>query len=170
MELSKAIEVRRSVRRYKKDVFSDDIIRQCINAACHAPSAGNSQPWKFAVVKDRKRILELSKTQTYASLFLSNAPIVIVALAEEDRSRSHWVEDVSNAVMLLMLKAAELGLGTCWNAVYSQDKRKDQKREDYVRKVLGVSEEFRVLANIGLGYPDEKPEKKIIKSYEEAVI
>jgi nitroreductase len=166
MELSKAIETRRSIRKYKKEMPSDDLIKQCIEAACHAPSAHNSQPWKFVVVKDKEKILALSKTQPY-SAFLANAPVVIVALAEEEKSPHHWVEDLSCAIMLLMLKATELGLGTCWNAVYSP---RDQKREEYVRKLLGIPSKYRVLANIGLGFPDEKPEKKKVKSFEEAIL
>ena len=165
MELSEAIIARRSIRKYKREVPSDDLIKQCIEAACYAPSAKNSQPWKFVIVKDREKISALSKTQPY-SAFLANAPVVIVALAEEEKSPRHWIEDLSCAIMLLMLKAAELGLGTCWNAVYSPE---NQKREEYVRKLLGIPEKYRVLANIGLGFPDEKPGKKKIKSFEEAV-
>ena len=166
MELSQAIEARRSIRKYKKEVPSDELIKKCIEAACFAPSAHNSQPWKFIVVKDEEKILALSKTQPY-SAFLANAPVVIVALAEENKSPRHWVEDLSCAIMLLMLKAVELGLGTCWNAVYSPE---DQKREEYVRKILGIPSKYRVLANIGLGFPDEKPAKKKVKSFEEAVL
>jgi nitroreductase len=166
MEFSKVIEARRSIRKYKKEMPSDDLIKQCIEAACYAPSAQNSQPWKFVIVKDREKILALSKTQPY-SAFLVNAPVVIVALAEEEKSPRHWVEDLSCAIMLLMLKAAELGLGTCWNAVYSPE---SQKREEYVRNLLGIPKKYRVLANIGLGFPDEKPGKKKVKSFEEAVL
>lgn len=166
MELSQAIETRRSVRRYRKEVPSDGLIKKCIEAACFAPSAHNSQPWKFAVVKEKEKIEALSETQIY-SAFLSSAPVVIVALAEESKSSSHWIEDLSLAIMLLMLKAHELGLGTCWNAVYQPE---NQKREDYVRKILKIPNKYRVLANIGLGFPDEIREKKKVKNFEEAVL
>jgi nitroreductase len=166
MEVSEAIETRRSIRKYRKEVPSDNLIKQCIEAACYAPSAHNSQPWKFVIVKEKEKIEALSKTQPY-SAFLYNAPVVIVALAEEQKSPRHWVEDLSCAIMLLMLKAHGLGLGTCWNAVYSPE---NQKREDYVRKVLGISNKYRVLANVGLGFPDEKPGKKKVKDFEEATL
>jgi len=164
MELLKAIETRRSVRKYKKDVPSDELIRQCIEAACFAPSARNSQPWKFVVVKDREKIKALSETRIY-SAFLLNAPVVIVALADEQKSPNFWMEDLSCAIMLLMLRAHSLGLGTCWNAIYHPQ---ESKNEEYVRKVLGIPEKYRVLANIGLGFPDEKSGKKSVKSFEEA--
>jgi len=166
MEISEAIETRRSIRKYKKDIPSDGLIRQCIEAACFAPSAHNSQPWKFIIIKEKEKIEALSETQFY-SKFLSNAPVVIVALAEESKSSRHWVEDLSCAIMLLMLKARSLGLGTCWNAVYDPE---DQKRENYVRKVLKIPDRYRVLANISLGFPDEKREKKNIKNFEEATL
>lgn len=166
MELSEAIQTRRSVRKYKQEVPGDELIRECIEAACFAPSAHNSQPWKFVVVKDKEKIKALSKTQPY-SAFLSSAPVVIVALAEESKSPRHWVEDLSCAIMLLMLKAHEFGLGTCWNAVYQPG---SQEREDYVRQVLKIPKGYRVLANIGLGFPAEKPGKKRVKTFEEAVL
>lgn len=166
MELSQAIETRRSVRRYKKEVPSDGLIRQCIEAACYAPSAHNSQPWKFAVVKEKEMIEALSKTRPY-STFLSNAPVVIVALAEEAKSPKFWLQDLSLAIMLLMLKAHSLGLGTCWAEVFEPG---TQEGEDHVRKVLDIPSKYRVLANISLGFPDERLGKKNVKSFEEATL
>lgn len=167
MELDKAIATRRSIRKFKKQVPGMKLIKKCIEAACHAPSAHNRQPWKFAIVEDPEQIEKLSKTQQW-SAFLAGAPIVIVVLADESISAgAHWIEDCSNATMLLLLKANELGLGACWNAVYSPE---NKKREEYVKKILGVKDKgLRVLCNIGIGFPDEKPSKKKIKSFDEAV-
>jgi nitroreductase len=117
------------------------------------------------LVKDKEKIRELSKTQPYYK-FLENAPLVIVALADEDKS-NHWLEDCSCAIMLLLLEAHSLGLGACWNAVYSPG---SQKREDYVRGILNIPEKYRVVANIGIGYPREKPLTKRVKGLNEAVI
>lgn len=165
MELLEAIKGRRSIRKFKAKIPPDELIKKCIEAACCAPSAHNSQPWKFVIVKDKEKISALSKTQTYAT-FLKNAPIVIVVLADEKASPHHWVEDCSCAAMLLMLRAHELGLGTCWSAVYQP---KGTKREKYVLNTLKVSG-YRVLANIGIGYPAEKLGRKEIKNFDEAVL
>jgi nitroreductase len=159
------IKSRRSIRRYKQKTISDDLIKKCIEAACSAPSAKNSQPWSFVIIKNKEKIKLLSKTQPF-SKFLENAPCVIVVLAEESKS-NHWLEDCSCAIMLLLLEAHSLGLGACWNAVYKPD---DNSRENYVRKILNISEKYRVIANIGIGHPDEKPTPKKTKSFEEAVI
>ncbi len=161
MDFSDLLKKRRSIRKYKKEMPSMDLIEQCITTACNAPSAHNSQPWKFIIVKNREKINQLGETQRH-SQFLKNAPMAIVVLADEELS-NHFVEDCSCAIMLLMLRAADLGLGTCWNAVYG-----DEQREKYVRKVLNLPEKYRVLCNIGIGYPDEEPGSKATKSLEEA--
>lgn len=166
MEFDKIIEKRRSIRKYKKEKPDIKIIKRCIEAACHAPSAHNMQTWKFAIVTDIKKIEELSKTQKW-SAFLVEAPYVIVVLADGTKS-SHWFEDCSCAVMLLMLKAVDLGLGTCWNAVYSPE---NTKREEYVKNILGIkNKNLRVLCSIGIGWPDEKPAAKKVKSFDEVVL
>jgi nitroreductase len=164
MDALDLIKTRRSVRKYKSEMPSDDQMKKCIEAACSAPSAHNSQPWKFVVVKDRESIEKLARTQTH-SRFLLTAPVVIVALGDEAKSPGHWIEDCSCAIMLLMLEASSLGLGTCWNAVYDSE---STDREEYVRSVLKIPKKYRVIANIGLGYPDEKPWDKKIMSFSEA--
>jgi nitroreductase len=161
MDFSDLIKKRRSIRRYKSEMPSMDLIEQCIEAACNSPSAHNSQPWKFIIVKNRQKLDQLGETQRH-SKFLKNAPMAVVVLAEEELS-NHFVEDCSAAIMLLMLRAADLGLGTCWNAVYG-----DEKREKYVRGVLGLPEKYRVICNLAIGYPDEEPGSKTTKSFEEA--
>ena len=42
----------RSMRRLKTDPVSDDNIYQILDAGIRAPSGGNTQHWRFLVVKD----------------------------------------------------------------------------------------------------------------------
>ncbi len=160
MELDEVIKQRRSIRSYKKEAPDISLIKQCIEAACQAPSAHNSQPWHFVIVSNEDKKKELAKTHSHTS-FLKDAPYVVTVLADESKS-SHYVKDCSAAVMLFLLKAAELGLGACWTDASSQD------REDHIRKTLGLTNKYRVLCNIPVGYPDEEPKEKGIMSFEEA--
>jgi nitroreductase len=50
----------RSMRRLKPDPVSDELIWKVLDAAVHAPSGGNTQPWRFLVVRDAatKRFLQ----------------------------------------------------------------------------------------------------------------
>lgn len=57
--LRQVIEGRRTVRRYTGAPVPEDDVRRILDAARYAPSSGNEQPWKFLVVRDRKRMEEL---------------------------------------------------------------------------------------------------------------
>jgi nitroreductase len=48
------IKTRRSIRWFKPDTIPDEHINMIIEAATWAPSALNTQPWEFVVVKDKK--------------------------------------------------------------------------------------------------------------------
>lgn len=52
---------RRSTRAFKKEPLPDFMIRRILEAGRYAPSAGNSQPWKFAVVKNPEILEAMEK-------------------------------------------------------------------------------------------------------------
>jgi nitroreductase len=60
-DVFKNIYLRRSVRDYKQSDVADDIIRELIKAGTYAPTAGNRQPWRFVVIKNREMITQLSE-------------------------------------------------------------------------------------------------------------
>jgi nitroreductase len=60
LNLQEAIENRRSVRNYTPQKVDKAIVEKLIEAAIQAPSAGNSQPWSFAVIQDKKLLQEYS--------------------------------------------------------------------------------------------------------------
>src|SRR5271167_4336314 len=62
------LQRRRSIRTgfLKDKPVSDELIEKILEAARWAPSAGNSQPWEFLVIRDleiREKIVEIFKTQ-----------------------------------------------------------------------------------------------------------
>jgi len=52
---------RRSVRKYKDKQVPEALVRRILEAGRFAPSAGNSQPWRFVVVRDREMIEGMEK-------------------------------------------------------------------------------------------------------------
>jgi len=50
MDVMEAIYQRKSIRRFKSAPVSRAILTKILEAACRAPSALNSQPWKFIVL------------------------------------------------------------------------------------------------------------------------
>ncbi len=139
-----------------------EMIKKCIEAACYAPSAHNAQPWRFLIINKKDIIGKLSETHIY-SRFLKEAPAAIVVLGDREKSPAHYLEGCSCAIMLLMLQAAELGLGTCWGAIHG-----NPEREAHVRKFLDIPDNYSVVCLIGVGYPDIELGEKKVKSFDEA--
>ncbi len=54
MDLFDAIQGRKSIRRFKQTPVPDEDINKILDAGRFAPSANNTQPWKFLVIKDRE--------------------------------------------------------------------------------------------------------------------
>jgi len=59
-ELEKLIKGRRTIRKWKRQDVSDDLIRKAIEVATWAPNGGNYQGWRFVAVKNREVIVNLA--------------------------------------------------------------------------------------------------------------
>lgn len=85
-----AIQARRSIRRYTDADVPNEMVTQMLEAARLAPSGGNSQPWRFIVVRDaavRHEICQLMSGQK----FIEQAPVAIVCFADLSRySQEAW--------------------------------------------------------------------------------
>ncbi|RLF04653.1 MAG: nitroreductase family protein [Thermoprotei archaeon] len=149
MEVLEAIKTRRSIRRFKKDKVPPSLIREILDAGRWAPSARNSQPWKFIVIVDEELKRKVAEATT-AGKFLANAPIGI-AVAVNPKLTRHPVEDGANATMNILLAAHALGLGACWIGSYGS------VYEEEVKQLLDIPRDWILLSIIALGYPDEKP-------------
>jgi nitroreductase len=153
----KEILERYSVRKYKKDDVSDDLIKEVIEAARLAPSANNKQPWKFIVVKDPEKRRKIGEPTTWAK-FIKDAPVLIVGcVTEKSFKMGGWYDssilDIGIAMEHIALQATHLGLGTCWIGDFD---------EKLVKELLEIPDDIRVAALMTLGYPLENriPEKK----------
>ena len=156
MELSEAIKGRRSVRAFKQQDVPEETVEKLIDAARHAPSAGNIQPWEFVVVRN----LEVKRKLARAALnqtFVEEAPVVIVVCANEKRSSMGYgsrgktlycIQDTAAATQNILLTAYSLGLGACWIGAFNEDEAK---------RALNAPEGIRPVAIIPVGYPDETP-------------
>ncbi|AFL96042.1 NAD(P)H oxidase [Thermococcus cleftensis] len=154
MEFFEVLRKRRSVRRFQERPVPRKLVEKLLEAAFLSPSSFNRRPWHFIVVDDREKLLALSKAKLGAS-GLATAPLAIVVTADESRS-DVWVEDSSIAAEHIQLAAFDLGLSSFW--VQIRNRMHDDKKtaEEYVRELLGIPENYRVVCIIGVGYPAEK--------------
>ena len=157
MEFDKVLKKRRSVRRYKADPVPRESVLKVLEAARIAPSAAHRQPWHFIVVEDAEMRAKLAGRQAWAA----EAPVTVVAFADEEASPSWCSNDVGIAFEHLVLAATDLGLGTCWMGLTRQDAE--------IRKLLRTPKSLKVVAMTPLGVPDEEPAPNERKSLEEIV-
>lgn len=151
MDMLEAIRTRRSIRRYKKEPVPEEMLEQILEAGRWAPSANNSQPWNFIVLRDEKLRKEIAGVTTYGK-FLAEAPLGIAVIIDPNAS-THPVEDGAIATQNMLLAAHALGLGACWIGSYGS------VYEDEVKEMLKVPEEKRLLSIISIGFPAEAREK-----------
>jgi nitroreductase len=166
------VKMRRSIRHYDLKPVPRHLIDSCLEAVCWAPSACHSQPWSFVVVDDEKTkesIVSQACSGIYKmNAFAREAPVLIVAITERSkaiarlggrlRRVNYGLIDIGIACEHLVLRAVELGLGTCWLGWFN---------EKAVKEVLGLSRSQRVDVMISLGYPKAGGEsEKVRKSLE----
>jgi nitroreductase len=152
MTLVEAIKARRSIRKYKPDAINQDHIDALLEAAMLAPSAGGTRPWEFVVVRDRAILNSLMAVHPHASM-LKEAPLAIVVCAKPTKENamlaSFFQQDCGAATENILLRAVELGLGTCWLGVYPE-----QDRVKKVSEIVGAEIPFSIVA---VGVPNESP-------------
>ena len=145
------ILTRRSIRKYKNTPVSESDIKKLLEAAMAAPSAGNSQPWEFIIINDRKILDEIPKFHPYSQM-LKEAPLAIVVCGDlkKEKYRDRWPLDCSAAAQNILLAAHSLGLGTVWLGIYPE-----KERIDNTVNLLRIPQEVIPLCIIAVGYPDE---------------
>jgi nitroreductase len=147
MDVLDVIRTRRSIRRYTGSVISQEDVNRILEAGRWAPSADNSQPWTFVVLRSLEMREKLAGRLPWGG-FLSQAALGIAVVIDETAS-THAVEDGAAATENMLLEAHSLGLGACWIGTYGSP------HEASAKKVLKVPEDKRLLSVIAVGYPAE---------------
>lgn len=154
------VKTRQSCRAYSRTPVPRELVERCLEAARLAPSACNSQPWKFLVVDTeplRTTLAEEAFSGIYSmNKFVLDAPVIIVLVTQRSkyiarlgghlRGVQYSLIDIGIAGQHLDLQAAELGLGCCWLGWFN---------EKAIKKVLGLSRSDKIDVVFSLGYPAE---------------
>lgn len=153
------IMTRTSIRAYQDRDVEDAKVETLLRAAMAAPSAGNKQPWKFVVVKDKNTLHEISANLRTMRM-AEHAPLAIVVCGDMENTfpedgRDYWVEDTSAATENLLLAAHGIGLGAVWCGIYPM-----RERVAFLQKLLDLPENIVPLNVVPIGYPAENPEPK----------
>lgn len=193
MEVFEAIQARRSVRKFKDIPVSDAILHEMLEAARMAPSPGNAQGYAFGVIRDsglKTRLAEAAGHQ----MWIADAPVVFACCGDigcdiADRpdddfglivNRLRFGADFINfmkgctdrvACMTLFnngtpaipaehmfLTAVSHGLSGCFIGYLDVEK---------ATGILKLPKHLRCLFLLPVGYADQPPEHKTLKSLRE---
>jgi nitroreductase len=151
------LRTRRSIRKYLETPVDQRSKNILIEALLRSPSSRNNKPWLFVVVDDRELLGKLSLAKENGSTFLKDAPLGIVICADSTTS-DVWVEDCAIAGILVQATAESLGLGSCWIQIHKRAHNVMKSAEEYIRELLDLPEEIRVVSIISIGHPAETKE------------
>ena len=174
-ELFSVINAQRACRRFDPDgKVTDADVETMLGAAVHAPSAENTQPWCFVVVRDEQNRIDLARwwTETwqaggseYARQITTDAmyndlqhavgpggfaaaPVVVVVCLDTEKVLEVFAQSsIYPAVQNLLLAAGGLGYGSCLTTgltLFGADR---------VRERLGLPATITPMAAVYVGRP-----------------
>lgn len=168
-EVLNVIEKRSSIRKYKEEPLTPEIIEKLVKAGLQAPTANNEQEVHISVVHGEHPILaeiEEEKRKTLIAAledqqavdniksnpdnFYYNAPIVF--FLSVDKSLQWSQLDAGIAVENISLAAQSLGLGNLIIGIIK--KPLSGEKADYFAKVLQFPENYEFAIAIAVGYKD----------------
>jgi len=187
VELSDVIASRRSIRKFKQEDISTDIIRLLLDAARLAPSGSNLQPARFIVAQSPaakealgrytpykfivkasvifvccadltaittrdRRVGELQKEGAFEGVDMDmNDPSAVSPVMDVEAVKAYLAMNVAIAIEHIVLKAVDLGLGSCWLGRFDRDK---------VKKFLALDESIYPVVLLPVGHPDQSPKAR----------
>lgn len=148
------IKSRRSIRKFKPDMISREIIDQIVTAGTYGATGMNKQsPIIIAVtdktVRDRLSKLNAEIMGTTSDPFYG-APVVLIVLA--DKNCVTRVYDGSLVMGNLMLAAHSFGIGSCWIHRAKEEFERPEGKE--LLKSLGIEGDYEGIGHCVLGYVD----------------
>ena len=160
---------RTSIRSFTGDPVSKEQLETILKAGMAAPTAMNTQPWRFVVVTDKEKIAEVFGSGFRGEMFTQAGAVIVVCgqttmmrkpfgqpdAPEEEQPNIFWYEDCSAATENILLAAKALGLGAVWTAGYPAEERIAP-----IAAALGIPAGVVPLCVIPIGVPAEDPEPK----------
>lgn len=174
MDAKDCILGRRSIRKFKSDAVSHELLNEIVGLASYAPSWKHTQITRYIAVEGAlKDKIASEGTSIYPGngTIIANAPMLIAVTVIKNRSgferdgsystprKDTWqMYDAGVASQTFCLAAYEKGLGSVIMGLFDQDK---------VETLLGLPEDRELVALIPIGYPDESPAAPKRKSVED---
>jgi len=187
---------RRSIRRFSGQPVEPHLLNRILETSTYAPSAHNSQPWRYAVIatpRTKKELAdgmaveferdlsrdglpgdEIQRRLERSRNRIEQAPVVIIVCLDEsnldqyDDARRQEAETVMG-IQSISMAGHQLLLAATAEGLGGVWTCGPLFAQDSVRSVLHLPKTWKPQGMILLGYPSETPKGKEIKSLEEVV-
>lgn len=180
---------RRTVRKYRDTPVPEEHILKILDAARMCPTAGNQQPWKFLVIRDREKLdrleaeagkwfmdryrqnkeadsSQLESIKAYVTEAISNAlsaPVYVAVLVDTRAKYGEYIiHDGSLAAGYLMIAARSLGYGTGFFTSFFPDEE--------MKRFLKIPDPYKLICFTPIGIPVEWPETPEKKELDELIV
>ena len=155
------LKQRRSVRQFKEEQISDELLDIVLEAGTFAPTGMNRQSPLMVAVQNKETIEVLRKMN--AGIMgkpdtdpFYGAPTVIVVFA--DKNVRTYREDGSLVIGNLCNAAHAVGLGACW--IHRAKEEFETEEGKALMKEWGVADNYEGIGHCILGIPSVIPETK----------
>ena len=139
---------RRSIRKYIEKEISDEILGKIIKAGMNAPSAKNTKPYEFLVVKDRQNLQKLASLKPNVYM-VKDSNVTIVMLGR--KTTEFWKLDIGAVIQNMLLEAAHYDIGSCWIGI-------NKEQEEIIKKHFRVPDDLRIISMVSFAYKGEEKE------------
>lgn len=177
MEFFDVIKSRRSVRQFTTEDVDEETVNRILEVGMWAPSAGNLQPWRFIVARDKKLKEQLAKIHTEYSrrawskfkpeiakdlarrgamwnkIYLVDVPVWIIAcyrLTIQKGFDENAYASTWCAIQNMLLAATAENLASCPYTLADGE-------EQAIREVLPIPRDHKIAAIIHIGHTKTKP-------------
>lgn len=171
MKFFELINKRQSCRNFDNSAtLSDETINKIIEAGRLAPSACNSQPYHFTVVKGEKakQVAKLTQRGININKFTDDASALIV-ISEEPynltagagakiKHNDYRSIDIGIATAYMTCEATDLGVDSCIIGWFEDEK---------IREIIGINNKIRLIIALGKANENDIQRTKKRKSIEE---
>ena len=156
MNLEEIIYKRRTIRRFKQDPISLEVLKKLVDFARVAPMAKNVQALDFIIVENpeiRKKLFPLvgwagSLPQEQRTPEKGREPTAKIIILVNNNVKPAYVDfDVGAAAENILLGAVTFGLGSCWMGNIRLGK---------IKALLEIPDFYVIKQVISLGIPDEE--------------
>lgn len=150
MQTFDAMQLRRSIRKFRPEPISGDCLQQIVEVSRLYPSGGNFQPVRFAIVSAPQLTDAIFADLRWAmylpdfSIAPDERPTAYIILLRDASVSKKCDYDIGAASTMVMLAAADQGLGSCPIGNFTAAK---------VSALLNLPESLQPELVIALGYP-----------------